>query len=77
MTDTLLILADLALGGGLILLWVRACRRRQTWMSWLVTVFLHGLAGRSAWAQLARFGPLAVGWLLLCHWVNTHGWHVT
>ncbi len=77
MPDSLLTLVDLALGGALIAFWVRACHRRRPWMSWLVTGMLHALAGRGAFGQLLRFGPLIVGWLLLCHWVNTHGWHVT
>jgi len=77
MPDFVLTLADVALGGALIALWVRACHRRRAWMSWLVMGLMQSLSGRSAWAQLVRFGPLAVGWLLLCHWVNTHGWHVT
>ncbi|MDQ6987764.1 MAG: hypothetical protein Q9M25_08175 [Mariprofundaceae bacterium] len=27
--------------------------------------------------QFLSFGPLVVVWLLLCHWLNTHGWHAT
>jgi len=33
--------------------------------------------GRGPWLQLLLFGPVVVGWLLFCHWVNTHGWHAT
>jgi len=59
-----------------LLCW-RGYQQRRLWLFYLGRLLEDLIQGRSFWSQLLRLGPLFVGWLLLCHWVNTHGWHGT
>ena len=59
-----------------LLCW-RGYQKRQWWMFYLGRILEKGIQGKSFWRQFFSLGPLLVGWLLLCHWINTHGWHAT
>jgi len=52
-------------------------RKRRLWFVVPVFLWLKLGRGRSFWMQFLIFGPMTVAFLLLCHWVNTHGWHAT
>jgi len=70
--DTLLDILFFAVIAGLC--W-RGYQQRRSWL--LVAVGLIWSLGRGygLWRQVFHYAPVIVGWLLLCHWVNTHGWH--
>ena len=51
--------------------------KRRLWFVIPVYVWLRMGKGRSFWVQFMIFAPTTVCGLLLCHWVNTHGWHAT
>jgi len=59
-----------------LILW-RAYRERQLWFRMIPHVLYRQCRGRGFVQQLLIFGPLVVVWLLLCHWLNTHGWHAS
>ncbi len=72
-----MILVDLAMLGLILALCWSGYRRRRPWLEFLVLMLMQMGRGRSALMQLLGFGPITVGWLLMCHWINTHGWHGT
>jgi len=51
--------------------------KRRLWFVIPVYLWLNLGKGRGFWMQFIIFGPGTVCGLLLCHWVNTHGWHAT
>lgn len=55
----------------------RGYRDRQTWFRLIPHLIWTRCQGRSFLMQLLIFGPVIVGWLLLCHFVSTHGWQAT
>ncbi|MDX8406596.1 MAG: hypothetical protein R8K50_10680 [Mariprofundus sp.] len=55
----------------------RGYRYRQPWFCLLPHILWHKCRGRGLWRQLLLFGPVVVGWLLFCHYLNAHGWHAT
>ncbi len=55
----------------------RGYGQRDSWLRMLVGWLMHQVRGHGFWGQWLRFGPLVVGWLLFCHWLNTHGWHAS
>lgn len=55
----------------------RGYRGGALWLTCIGRVLYRLLNGKSFSGQLLRFAPLAVGWLMLCHRVNTEGWHAT
>jgi hypothetical protein len=57
-----------------LLCW-RGYQQRQLWMFYLGRLLERMFNGRSFLRVLFSLGPMLVGWLLLCHWINTHGWH--
>jgi uncharacterized membrane protein len=73
----MLTVLDIALFIGLALLCWRGYRGNGTWLIYIGQLLHRLLRGKSFWGQLFRFAPLAITWLLLCHWVNTAGWHAT
>ena len=48
---------------------------RRPWLVLIVQLLWHLGRGYGLWGQVFRYAPVIVGWLLLCHWINTHGWH--
>ncbi|RMH52724.1 MAG: hypothetical protein D6682_01365 [Zetaproteobacteria bacterium] len=70
-------MADLILLIVIVLICWRGYHRRSWWFVLPVGLWIGLGRGRGMWLQLLLFGPVVVGWLLLCHWVNTHGWHAT
>jgi len=51
--------------------------KRRLWFVVPLYLWLKLGKGRGFWKQFLIFGPATVCWLLLCHWINTHGWHAT
>ncbi|MDQ7000493.1 MAG: hypothetical protein Q9M12_06375 [Mariprofundus sp.] len=51
--------------------------KRRLWFEAPVYLLLRLGKGRGFWTQWFMYGPPVVGGLLLCHWLNTHGWHAT
>jgi len=72
-----MIAVDLLLLTALVLLCWRGYSKRQTWLRLIPHLIWHQCKGRSILMQLLLFGPVVVGWLLFCHWLNTAGWHAT
>ncbi len=64
------------LGAVAALCW-RGYRQRPLWFSLPISLLLAVGHGRGFLAQLLLYGPLVVGGLLLCHWINGRGWHAT
>ncbi|RMH61915.1 MAG: hypothetical protein D6678_02485 [Zetaproteobacteria bacterium] len=54
---------------------LRAYQRRQAWLVAVAGLLFKVGRDRSLVAQCLLLGPVVVGWLLACHWLNTHGWH--
>ncbi len=52
-------------------------QKRRLWFVVPLYLWLRLGKGRGFWQQFLIYGPAIVVWLLLCHWVNTHGWHAT
>jgi len=73
----LLTLLDVALFALIALLCWRGYRGIDPWLMHFVQWLGRILQGKGFWRQLFTFGPIIVGWLLLCHRVNTLGWHAT
>jgi len=69
------IIANLLLFGALSLLCLRGYLLRRAWLARMAGFMRRLGHGRSLLAQYVRVGPVIVGWLLACHWLNTHGWH--
>ena len=69
--------ADVLLLVGIGIVCWRGYRQRRPWLELLVQLMWRIGNGRGLWGQVFRYAPFIVGWLLLCHWVNTHGWHAT
>lgn len=59
-----------------VLCW-RGYRYRSVWLAMVGQLLARLLGSKGFWGQLFSFAPLAIFWLLLCHWVNTAGWHAT
>ncbi len=59
-----------------ILCW-RGYRNRSLWLDVVGQLLAHLLRNKGFWGQLFSFAPVVVGWLLLCHRINTAGWHAT
>jgi len=59
-----------------LLCW-RGYRGNGLWLFYSGSLLHRLLHGKGFWGQLFSFAPIAIGWLLLCHWVNTAGWHAT
>ncbi|PIP02318.1 MAG: hypothetical protein COW18_05135 [Zetaproteobacteria bacterium CG12_big_fil_rev_8_21_14_0_65_54_13] len=55
----------------------RAYRYRQAWFCMIPYLLWQQCRNRSLVRQLLVFGPVVVGWLLLCHWLNAHAWPAT
>jgi len=68
---------DISLFLGIALLCWRAYHGKGLWLFYVSQLIERLLRGKGFWGQLASSAPLIVGWLLLCHWVNTAGWHAT
>lgn len=73
----MLIAMDVAVLIAIVLLCWRGYRGDGTWLPFVGQLLSRLLNGRGFWGQLLCFAPLSVGWLMLCHWVNTAGWHAT
>ncbi|OIO70216.1 MAG: hypothetical protein COW19_08145 [Zetaproteobacteria bacterium CG12_big_fil_rev_8_21_14_0_65_55_1124] len=73
----MLTVLDIALLVGIALLCWRGYRENGLWLCYVGQLLHRLLRGKGFWGQLFRFAPVVVGWLLLCHWVNTAGWHAT
>ncbi len=54
-----------------------AYSKRRLWFVVPVYLWMKFAKGRGFLAQLLIFSLPTVSWLLLCHWINTHGWHAT
>lgn len=69
----------IAVDVGIFLLIAAICwhgyQKRRLWLFYLNELLGRLYRGRSFMHQLLAFGPVIVGWLLLCHWLNTRGWH--
>lgn len=52
-------------------------RHRQDWLLLIHLLLARLLKEKGFWNQLLRVGPIVVIWLMMCHWINTHGWHAT
>ncbi|OIO66248.1 MAG: hypothetical protein CO186_09445 [Zetaproteobacteria bacterium CG_4_9_14_3_um_filter_49_83] len=52
-------------------------QRKLSWLQQVNFLLLRLFAGYGFLRQLLTFSPLLVGYLLSCHWLNTHGWHAT
>lgn len=72
-----MILLDFALLALMLWLCWSGYRRRRPWLEYTALVLFRLAHGRGFAAQLFTLGPMIVGWLLLCHWINTHAWHAT
>jgi len=59
-----------------LLCW-RGYHKNVIWLFYAGRILERLLGGKGFWAQLFSFAPVAIGWLLLCHWINTAGWHAT
>lgn len=57
-----------------LLCW-RGYQGHGVWLSVVGQMLYRLLHGHGFWDQLLRFAPIAIGWLMLCHRVNTAGWH--
>ena len=68
---------DLAVLGAITLLCWQGYRKRSLWFEVPVYMWFRLARGHGFWVQFLLFGPAVVIWLLLCHWINTHGWHAT
>ena len=55
----------------------RGYQYRAVWFELPLWLYLQCGRGRGLWVQLVMYGLPVVLWLLLCHWVNTHGWHAS
>jgi len=55
----------------------RGYRGIDPWLSYFGQWLGRLLHGKGFWQQLFTFGPMIVAWLLLCHRINTAGWHAT
>jgi len=71
------IVLDIVMFAVIVTLCWQAYFKRRAWFVSLVFFWLELGRGRGFWMQFIIFGPLTVAALLLCHWVNTHGWHAT
>jgi len=56
---------------------IRGYMKRQLWLALINHLLARLYRGKGFWGQLFSVGPIVVGWLLLCHWVNTQGAHAT
>ncbi len=53
----------------------RGYQKRQLWLFYADALVGRLYRGRRVMRQLLGFAPLIVGWLLLCHGLNTGGLH--
>jgi len=70
-------LLDISLLIVIALLCWRGYRYGSVWLAIVGKLLTQLLRNKGFWGQLFSFAPLAIGWLLLCHWINTAGWHAT
>ncbi len=68
---------DFAMLAVIVTLCWQGYHKRRLWFVAPVYLWLKLAKGRSFWVQFLIFGPITVSFLLLCHWINTHGWHAT
>jgi len=68
---------DIALFLGIALLCWRGYYGKGLWLLYANQFMQRLLHGKGFWGQLVSSAPLVVGWLLLCHRVNTAGWHAS
>jgi len=68
---------DIALFAAIAGLCWQGYQKRRLWFVVPVYLWLKLGKGRSFWMQFLVFAPATVTGLLLCHWINTHGWHAT
>jgi len=52
-------------------------QKRRLWFAIPITLWLKFASDRCFLQQFLIFAPATVCWLLLCHWIDTHGWHAT
>jgi len=70
-------LADAAVLAALLTLCWRGYRHRAPWFTVIARRLLRAGRNRGFPRRLLAYGPLFVGWLLLCHWTDVKGWHAT
>ncbi len=68
---------DIALFAAIATLCWQGYHKRRLWFVVPVYLWLKLGKGRGFWMQFLVFGPVTVIGLLICHWINTHGWHAT
>lgn len=68
---------DIAALGVISLVCWQGYHKRRLWFVVPVYLFLRLGKGLSFWVQFFIYGLPTVSGLLLCHWINTHGWHAT
>jgi len=73
----MLVAFDVAVFAVIVALCWQAYFKRRAWFVSLVFFWLEMGRDRGFWMQFLIFCPPVVVALLLCHWVNTHGWHAT
>jgi len=73
----MLIVIDIAIFLGIALICWRGYRGSSIWLGVVAQLLFRLLHGKGFWGQLMRFAPMAIGWLMLCHRINTAGWHAT
>jgi len=73
----MVMLLDISLLLVIALLCWRGYRGNGLWLFYTGKMLHRLLCGKGFWGQLFSFAPIAIGWLLLCHRVNTAGWHAT
>jgi len=73
----MLIALDILLFTAITTICWRGYRYRSLWLAVVGQLLARLLCRKGFWGQLFSFAPIAISWLLLCHWVNTAGWHAT
>ena len=73
----MLIALDITLLVAITILCWRGYRYRSAWLAIVAQLLAQLLRRKGFWGKLFSFAPIAIGWLLLCHWVNNAGWHAT
>lgn len=73
----LLTIVDIVLFVLIAMLCWRGYRGIDPWLCYFGQWLDRLLHGKGFWRQLFTFGPMMVVWLLLCHRINTAGWHAT
>jgi len=55
----------------------RGYHQRNIWFCVIPGLLLHIGRQKPFWIRFLVYAPIFVSWLLLCHWLNAHGWHAT